>query len=527
MVPIQKLSRLCFRANLTITELMLVKVGSAALHGIDGVPVSVEVDVSRGLPSFTTVGLPDSSVRESKDRVRAAIKNCGYEVPSRKITVNLAPADIKKEGPSFDLPIALGLLAATGIISPQMLKGYLAVGELSLDGSLLPVSGALSIAITASEVGYTSVIVPLENGREALLTDSIKIVAVSNLYQIVEILNGVRQAETLNINQDLSVPGRYQVGFEDIKGQTGVKRALAIAAAGMHNIVMEGTPGTGKTMLAKSIPSIMADWTLDERLETTRIYSIIGKEKKFDLLNHRPFRSPHHTISDAGLIGGGTYPRPGEVSLAHNGVLFLDELPEFRKHVLEVLRQPMEDGLVTLSRAQASLTYPSRFMLVAAMNPCPCGYLGDGINRCRCTEQQIRNYKSKISGPLLDRIDMQLVVSGIDFDKADQKSDTETSAQVRSLVSEAMSIQAERFKSIDEIHTNAQMGVREIEKYCQINLDAKRLLTKSVKRLGLSPRAFHKILKVARTIADLNGNEHIDNGHVAEAVQYRRGEVLT
>ena len=504
---------------------MLVKVDSAALHGIDGMVVAVEVDVSRGLPSFTTVGLPDSSVRESKDRVKAAIKNCGYEFPSRKITVNLAPADIKKEGPCFDLPIALGLLATSGILPVDTLKGYLVVGELSLDGSVLPVSGVLSIAIAAVK-SDKGLIVSRENGREALLAAPREIIAVTNLYEIVEILNGVREKEPYLPEPIQAQPESYEVGFEDIRGQSGAKRALAIAAAGMHNLLMQGTPGTGKTMLAKSIPSIMADWTLEERLETTRIYSLFGKDKKTDLIAQRPFRSPHHTVSDAGLIGGGTYPRPGEVSLAHHGVLFLDELPEFRRHVLEVLRQPLEDGAVTISRAQSRLTYPSRFMLVAAMNPCPCGYLGDFQNRCRCSEQQIRTYTSKISGPLLDRIDMHLAVARIDFDKICQKTDTETSAQVRKRVNIAQSAQATRFRSHGTLFANAHMGVREIENYCRINLDSRRLLQRSAERLGLSVRGCHKILKVARTIADLAGTPQIETSHVAEAVQYRRGVVL-
>ena len=505
---------------------MLVKVDSAALHGIEGVVVSVEVDVSRGLPSFTTVGLPDNSVRESKDRVKAAIKNCGYEVPPRKITVNLAPADLKKEGPSFDLPIALGLLSTTGIIQQEMVQGYLAVGELSLDGSLLPVAGILSIAITALNKGFKGVIIPQENVAEAQLAGPVEMIAVSNLYEIVEILNGIRSNEQhYKKDSHIRLPA-YEVELEDVRGQPGAKRALRIAAAGMHNLLLDGVPGTGKTMLAKTIPSIMPEWTSEERLETTRIYSLYNKGKKNDLISRRPFRSPHHSVSDAGLIGGGTFPRPGEVSLAHNGVLFLDELPEFRKHVLEMLRQPLEDGVVTIARAQSSLTFPSRFMLVAAMNPCPCGYLGDVDNRCRCTEQHIRRYRTRISGPLLDRIDMHIEVARPNFDKFNEKSDTDTSAAVRDIVNRAQAIQAQRFKSHTNIFTNAHMGVREIDRYCQINLDAKRLLTKSVERLGLSMRAWHKILKVARTIADLAEAPDIETGHVAEAVQLRRSDVL-
>jgi len=505
---------------------MLAKVESAALLGIEGIPVTVEVDVSNGLPAFTTVGLPDGSVRESKDRVKAAIKNSGYPFPNRKITVNLAPADLRKEGTAFDLPIALGILVAGGVIPDASLDGCIALGELSLNGALRQVPGVLVVALSAvQQKNIHTLIVPGGNGEEAALVKGIDIIPAKNLFEIVEILNGLRQAERISLDQKINETTTYPVSFEDIKGQDYAKRAMEIAVSGLHNVLMKGPPGSGKTLIARALPSIMSEWGFEERIETTKIYSILGNKKIEPVLaTHRPFRSPHHTISDAGLIGGGSIPRPGEVSLAHNGVLFLDELPEFKKHVLEVLRQPLEDGVVTISRAQTSLSFPADFILVAAMNPCPCGFYGDRRNECHCNPGQIQRYRNRISGPLLDRIDMHIEVAAMNFHELHTISGKESSKSIKKRVTLARSIQQERFCKLPHIRVNSQMGVKEIEKICVIDRRSRQLLDKSVDKLGLSARGYHRILKLSRTIADLEGSDTIQFEHVAEAIQYRRGE---
>ena len=505
---------------------MLAKIESAAIIGIEGLAVSVEVDVANGLPSFTTVGLPDGSVRESKDRVKTAIKNSGYPFPNKKITVNLAPADLKKEGAAFDLPIALGILMATKLIPDDSLDGFIALGELSLNGTLRSVAGILPVALSFAQEDIRGLVVPEENGEEASLAQGLDIIAIKNLCEIVEILNGLRQVKRIKSAEKRAETVKYPLCFEDIKGQDYAKRAMEIAVAGLHNVIMKGPPGSGKTMIARALPSIMPDWSFAERLETTKIYSILKNTKAYPgLAEHRPFRSPHHTISDAGLIGGGSIPRPGEVSLAHNGVLFLDELPEFKKHVLEVLRQPIEDGIVTISRAQSSLSFPANFILIAAMNPCPCGFYGDRRNDCHCNHMQIQRYRNKISGPLLDRIDMHIEVAAMNFNDLHGKSTGEDSDSIRRRVNEARSIQLDRFRNSAGIRTNAQMGAREIEKICVIDQKSRQLLEKSVNKLGLSARAYHRILKLSRTIADLEGSAETGFHHVAEAIQYRRGEI--
>ena len=494
---------------------------SAATLGIDAYPVHVEVDTDRSLPTFTVVGLPDSAVRESKERVLAAIKNAGYQWPRRKVTINLAPADRKKEGSAFDLPIAVGVLAASRQIKPLGLAEFALLGELSLNGSVRPVHGMLSMATSLHQQGLYGMIVPTQNAREAAIANGPLVYGVSSLSEALSILTGdARQRPyELNVDEVFRSNANYGVDFADVRGQDHAKRALEVAASGGHNLLMVGPPGSGKTMLARRLPTILPAPTLQEALATTKIHSVAGVLPPGQaLVATRPFRAPHHTVSDAGLIGGGAYPRPGEVSLSHHGVLFLDELPEFRRNVVEALRQPLEDHAVTITRAQIAIAYPADFTLVAAMNPCPCGYLSDSRRTCTCSPAAIRRYRARVSGPLLDRIDIHIEVPALAYDDLANKQSGEDSAHIRQRVNAARQRQLDRFAG--ELFCNAQMNTRHIRHHCSLDAAGQALLEKAMARLGLSARAYDRILKVARTIADL-ADAPIQSQHLAEAIQYR------